>query len=79
MSKTAVLHSKTLQLSLGQHNLVFLALEGTSVFPVRDLKGGRFGTVEITISALARAAILEHIDETVPPDLLEAALAERGE
>lgn len=77
MAKTAKIVNKTLQLALSSYQLGMLAVYGKGTYQVVDMDNKYFGEMTITLTPLARAACLEHMDEPVPPQLMDEALEEQ--
>lgn len=79
MTIKIVIHSGCIQASFSREDLVRLALEGSGEGRVRDLEHKPLGKATLSLSPLARAACLEHIDFEIPEDIFEQAGPERAE
>lgn len=79
MTRTAKIHSKTLQLIVSREDFVLLAKDGRIRIPVQDLAGAQFGIADIAIEPLTRAAMLEHLDLPYPQKWLDRSLAGRNQ
>lgn len=77
MPATATIVNKGIQLVFSREEAVNLAQTGTATVRVKDKAMTHFGRVDVAISPLARAAILEHLDLPIPKQIMTDAQVEQ--